>query len=259
MGAGEPFDRRLKVSIWSRLKAIFQANANKVADQIEDPKVSLDYSLTKLEDSRSQINRTLVDVSAAYQRLDNQRNEIGTAVQKYEGQARAAVDAGRDDLARLALARREEALVRQEELDGNLNNLDRQLASLKESQMALERKIALFRSKKEELKAVYDASRAQVQLQEAVSGISEDLSNVGYTIQRAEARIREMQSRAAAIESLSNEGFLPDVLEPNKDDIDRELMRINRKQLVDDELARLKGGEDHPRLPSEDHPRLPSS
>jgi len=228
------------MSIFTRFKAIFQARANGIAEQFEDPKASLDYSLTKLEESRSQISRSLIDVSAAQKRLENQRDQLAAAIQKYEEQAQAAVQAERDDLARTALERKQEAESRQSELETNLANLARQVENLKASQANLERKIALFRSKKEELKAIYDSSKAQIRVREALSGISDDLADVGNTIQRAEARIREMQSRSDAIEGLIAEGVLTDALETEGDDIDRELSRIGRKQAVEDELARLK-------------------
>lgn len=228
------------MSILSRFKAIFQARANEVADQFEDPKASLDYSLAKLEQSRSQIGRSLIEVSAAQKRLENQREQLLAAIQRYEEQAQTAVKAEREDLARTALERKQEAESRKVELETNITNLERQAENLKQSQSDLERKIALFRSKKEELKAIYDSSKAQLRVREALSGISEDLADVGNTIQRAEARIREMQSRSDAIEGLIAEGVLTDALEPERDDIDRELSRIGRKQAVEEELARLK-------------------
>jgi len=228
------------MSILSRFKAIFQARANEVADQFEDPKASLDYSLTKLEESRSQISRSLIDVSAAKKRLENQREQLGAAIQKYDEQAQTSVKAERDDLARTALERKQEAESRKAELENNIANLERQVENLKASQANLERKIALFRSKKEELKAIYDSSKAQMRVREALSGISEDLADVGNTIQRAEARIREMQSRSDAIEGLIAEGVLTDALETEGDDIDRELSRIGRKRAIEEELARLK-------------------
>jgi phage shock protein A len=228
------------MGLLSRFRAIFQAKANQVVDQMEDPKASLDYSLVKLEESRRQIGRSLVEVSAAKTRLEHQQDELVAAAQKYAGQAKAAVEAGRDDLARTALERKQEAQARQAELETNVANLERQAETLKQSQANLERKIALFRSKKEELKAIYDSSKAQLRVQEAVSGVSEDLADVGNTIQRAETRIREMQSRADAIESLVAEGVLSDALAPEADDIDRELARIGRGQAVEQELARLK-------------------
>jgi phage shock protein A len=228
------------MSILSRFKAIFQARANEVADQFEDPKASLDYSLAKLEESRSQISRSLIEVSAAEKRLKNQRDQLIAVIQKYEQQAQTAVKAEREDLARTALERKQEAESRQTELENNIASLERQLENLKISQSNLERKIALFRSKKEELKAIYDSSKAQLRVQEALSGISGDLADVGNTVQRAEARIREMQSRSDAIDGLIAEGVLTDALEPDSDDIDRELARIGRKQAVEEELARLK-------------------
>lgn len=228
------------MSILSRFKAIFQARANEVADQFEDPKASLDYSLAKLEESRRQIGRSLIEVSAAQKRLEAQRDQLSAAIQKYEEQAQTAVRSEREDLARIALDRKQETESRKVELETNIEHLVQQAANLKTSQLNLERKIALFRSKKEELKAIYDSSKAQLSVREALSGISDDLADVGNTIQRAETRIREMQSRSDAIEGLIAEGVLTDTLDPDSDDIDRELSRIGRKQAIEDELARLK-------------------
>jgi phage shock protein A len=228
------------MSILSKLKAIFQARANQVADQLEDPKAGLDYSLAKLEESRSQISRSLIEVSAAKNRIENQRDQMNAAVQKNDEQAQSAVKAVREDLARTALERKQEAESRKAELEINIANLERQVENLKQGQANLERKIALFRSKKEELKVIYDSSKAQLRVHEAITGISEDLADVGNTIQRAEARIREMQSRSEAIEDLIAEGVLSDALEPEQDEIDRELSRLGREQAVEKELARLK-------------------
>jgi phage shock protein A len=230
------------MGVFTRFKTVFQSRANQVADGFEDPKASLDYSLTRLEESRSQIGRSLIEVSAAKNRLESQSDQLAAALGKYQEQAQSAVKAGRDDLARISLERKQEAQARQAELDKNLANLNTQAENLKQSEINLDHKIALFRAKKEELKAIYDSSRAQLQLREAISGISTDLADVGNTIRRTEARIREMQSRSDAIEKLVTEGVLTDALEPEVDDVDRELSRIGRERAIEDELARLKAG-----------------
>ncbi len=230
------------MSVFTRFKAIFQARVNEVAEAFEDPRASLDYSLAKLEETHAQIGRSLIEVSAAKNRLQIQSDQLAALLQKYTDQAQSAVSQGRDDLARIALERKQDAQARTAELEKNLANLNTQAENLKQSEINLEQKIAIFRDKKEELKAVYDSSRAQLQLREALSGVSTDLADVGNTIQRAETRIREMQSRADAIEKLIAEGVLTDALEPGVDDVDRELGRLTRKQAIDDELARLKAG-----------------
>lgn len=228
------------MSILTRYKAIFQAQANAVVDQLEDPKVSLDYSLTRLEGNRRQLGHSLIDMSSAKRRLENQRDQTAAAVARYAQQARASVEAGRDDLARTALLRKQEAEARQAELKTNVENLDHQVTNLKQSQISLEGKIAAFRSRVEELMAIYVSSQAQMRIREALTGISEDLADVDNTIQRAEARIQNMQSRADAIDALIAGDVLADVLTPGADDIERQLVRIGRSRVVEKELARLK-------------------
>jgi len=228
------------MSLIEKIKVLFQAKAHATVDSMEDPKASLDYSLIKLEETRRELGRGLIEVSAAKRRLEAQQDKLATASAKYGEQAKAAIESDREDLARLALQRKQESEARLEDLTGSIASLERQETSLKENQIKLERKIAQFRSRKEELKAVHDSAQAQLKVQESLSGVSDDLADVGNTIQRAEARIAEMQSRADAIDDLVAQGVLQDVLEPDVDDIDRELARIGHNQAVEEELARLK-------------------
>lgn len=223
----------------SRLKAVFAPRATQTLEQLEDPKASLDYSLTRLQASLRQIGDSLVDVATARRNLDTQRDQLEVAIARYEGQARDALGADREDLAKRALERKAAGQERLDGLNANIASLDAQVESLKTSQATVRHKIELFQGKKEELKALYDSSRAQLRVKEAASGISKDMADVGHAIQRAEARIAGMRARVEAIDELVAVGALEDVLEPS-DDIDRELTRISRETAVEQELARLK-------------------
>lgn len=226
--------------IFSRVKATFQARANEAVDLMEDPRLSLDYSLARLEENRRALNRSLVEVCTARQRLETQRDQLAASVQKYEQQAQASILAEREDMARTVLERKQEAQERLVELESNLAAIEGQVETLKTSQASLERKIIRFRNKKEELKSLYDSSRAQLQVREAVSGISADLADAGNTIRRIEERIQAMRSRSEAINKLVAEGVLVDVLEMGTDDTDRQLAQLRRSQAVEDELAQMK-------------------
>jgi phage shock protein A len=128
-------------------------------------------------------------------------------------------------------------------LNGLINSiasLDAQVESLKASQANLRQKIELFQARKEELKALYDSSRAQLKVKEAASGVSKDLADAAHAIQRAETRIQTMQSRVDAIDDLIATGALEDVLSPDGDDIDRELARLTLTATIESELERLK-------------------
>ena len=56
----------------------------------------------------------------------------------------------------------------------------------------------MFRSRKETLKARYNAARAQSMIGESFAGISEEFGDVGRAIQSAEDKTLEMRARALA-------------------------------------------------------------
>lgn len=228
------------MSFFARLKALFGAKANQAMEAVEDPRASLDYSLTRLQGSLRQISDSLVDVSTARRSLESQRGQAQKAIDKTEEQARHAVQAGREELATRALERKGLALERLNRLNDSIASLDAQVESLKTSQANLRQKIELFQARKEELKALYDSSRAQLQVKEAATGISKDLADAGHAIDRAETRIQAMQSRVEAIDDLIASGALEDALAPEGDDIDRELASLSRAANVERELERLK-------------------
>jgi phage shock protein A len=228
------------MSFLARLQAIFGAKANQTLDLIEDPRASLDYSLTRLQASLRQISDSLVEVSTARRTLEAQRTQAQKTIDQTDEQARQAVRLGREDLATRALERKAAAQERLNGLNNNIALLDTQVESLKTSQANLRQKIELFQAKKEELKALYDSSRAQLQVKEATTGISKDLADAGHAIQRAETRIQAMQARVEAIDDLVATGALDEVLAPEGDDIDRELARMTRSTNIENELKRLK-------------------
>ncbi len=228
------------MSFYARLKALFGAKANQAIEGMEDPRASLDYSLTRLQASLRQISDSLVEVSTARRSLEAQRGQAQKAIDKSEEQARQAVRVGREDLATRALERKTVAQERLNGLNDSIASLEAQVESLKTSQANMRQKIELFQSRKEELKALYDSSRAQLQVKEAASGISKDLADAGHAIERAESRIQTMQSRVEAIDDLIAAGALEDVLSPEGDDIDRELANLSRSAAVESELERLK-------------------
>lgn len=101
-------------------------------------------------------------------------------------------------------------------------------------------KVESFRSTKETIKAQYSAAEAQVKITESVSGISEEMSDVGLAVQRAQDKTENMKARASALDELVEAGTLEDVTGGTKDDIERELSKIKSKSEVDEQLEVLK-------------------
>ena len=74
-----------------------------------------------------------------------------------------------------------------------------------------------------------------------MSGIGEEMGDVGLAIQRAEDKTANMQARAGAIDELIASGALDDASSINRgDDISRELEAMSSESEVENELARLR-------------------
>jgi len=160
-------------------------------------------------------------------------------VDKLDDQARQALKANREDLAREALTRK--AAV-QGQLTGIMDQgqqLEAQQQKLIEGEKTLSAKIESFRTQKEVIKAQYSAAEAQVRIGEAATGIGRNMEDVGLAVERAKDKTQQMQARADAIQELTEAGSLQDITSTG-DDIDRQLAQIQQSGQVDDELAKLK-------------------
>ena len=73
-----------------------------------------------------------------------------------------------------------------------------------------------------------------------MSGIGEEMSDIGMAVQRAQDKTETMKARADALDELVDAGTLEDVTGGTKDDIDRELSKIKSKGDVDAQLEALK-------------------
>jgi phage shock protein A len=122
------------------------------------------------------------------------------------------------------------------------------------AEQRLTAKVAAFRTKKETIKAQYNAAQAQVRIGEALSGVSEEMGDLTLAMERAENKTQHMRARAGAIDELSTIGMLDDFSGTRQDDISRELEQLTSSQNVEDELAAIRTS-----LPAAERPQLPES
>jgi phage shock protein A len=236
--------------LMGRASTILKAKFSKVLDKAENPAETLDYSYEEQLRQLQNVRRGIADVATAKKRLELQYTSMQQQVDKLDGQARDALKAGREDLAREALTRK---TAIQSQLDGIMQQgqqLEAQQTKLVEGEKTLQAKVESFRTQKEVIKAQYTAAEAQVRIGEAATGIGENMADVGLAVQRAKDKTEQMQARAAAVEELSAAGALEDFTSSG-DDIDRQLAEISQGSQVDDELAKMKAelgkGEDPPK------------
>lgn len=227
------------MGLLSRMSTIVKSKVSRLLDSAEDPRETLDYSYEKQIEMLRNVKRGVVEVTASKRRLQMQAEQVQAKIAKLDEQARQAVAAGRDDLARIALQRKQTALMEINGLDAQIAQLEQEQQKLTEAEMRLSAKVEAFRTRKEVIKAQYSAAEAQVRIGEALSGISEEMTDVGLAIERAENKTQQLRARATAIDELTASGFLEDVT-MGEDRVSAELAKLTASQNVDAELAALK-------------------
>jgi phage shock protein A len=225
-----------------RFTTVIKAKINRLLDKAEDPGETLDYSYQAQLQNLQNVKKGIADVVTAKKRLQMQAEKLEQSVVKLDTQARQALSAGKEDLARMALERKTVAQTELQSLDSQITELEDQQSKLTESEQRLRQKVEAFRTKKEVIKAQYNAAEAQVRISEAATGVGEEMADVGLAMQRAMDKTETMRARAGAVEELEAAGTFDDItqLGPGEDDIDRQLRELGQTGQVDDELAKMK-------------------
>ncbi|HEY7148257.1 MAG TPA: PspA/IM30 family protein [Gaiellaceae bacterium] len=227
-------------SLWDRTMTVIKSKWNKMLNRAENPNETLDYSYEKQLELLQNVKRGVADVVTAKKRLQLQSDKLEASVPKLEGQAREALAANREDLARMALERKTAAQAQLQDLDRQVGELEQQQAKLEANEKALATKVESFRSQKEVMKAQYSAAEASVRIGEASTGIGDQMADAGAAIERARDKTEEMQARASAMDELIASGTLEDYTSGGETQLDRELAQLTSKSKVDDELEKMK-------------------
>lgn len=222
----------------SRMMALIRSKMSQLLEGAEDPGTALDYSYQRQLQLLQDVKRGIVEVTTSRRRLDLQAAKLRENVEKLDGQARTALQQGREDLARLALQRKQASQMQLSDLDTQIASLEQEQQKLQDAEMRLRTKVDAFRTRKETIKAQYSAAEAQVRIGEAATGLSEEMADIGLAIERAEDRTEQMRARALAIDELVQIGTLDDHI--GGDVLDRELAQLTSGSQIDAELEAMK-------------------
>ena len=89
-----------------RFSTVVKAKISKLLDEAEDPAETLDYCYQKQLELLQNVKKGIADVVTAKKRLQLQSQKLEQAVVKLDTQARQALAAGNEELARTALERK---------------------------------------------------------------------------------------------------------------------------------------------------------
>ena len=196
------------MGILDRVRQSLKQGASAALAPAPDPRVTHLTSHQKQRALRCQVAKAIQEVTAAKQRLQAAADDVRDRLPALQDQAREELKAGRETMARLALQRRRVGEMELQTLDRQLAEVEREEVALTMIEQRLSSQIEAFAARQEVVKARMSAAEAQVRINEAVTGVSQDFADLAAALQRAEETTETMQARATAIDRLVQDGDL---------------------------------------------------
>jgi phage shock protein A len=217
------------MGIFSRISTIFKANVNDALTKAEDPEKILNQVVIEMNEQLAVAKQKVAAAIADEKRLQKHYEEASEQAKQWEEKATIAVQKERDDLAREALARRNEHQQLANEYKIQWEKQKQAVEQLKEHLRTLQRKIEEAQRKKNLLIARQKRAKAQKQIHETMAGMKD--SSAFDTFGRMEQKVADMEARADAAAEMADFG---------RDKLEEEFAALEKKGSVDDDLAALK-------------------
>src|SRR6059036_1527808 len=112
------------MGLLARMSTILKAKTSAVLEKTENTSETLDYSYEKLNDMLRQVQRGIVEEVTAKKQLVQQSQALHGQAEQLDTQARQALAAGREDLARTALQRKQAILEQLQGMDTQIADLE---------------------------------------------------------------------------------------------------------------------------------------
>lgn len=189
------------MGMFERLKTVISSNINSLISKAEDPEKMLNQMIIDMNEQLIESKKAVAMAIADEKKLEREMIENKAKAEEWEKKAMLAVRAGRDDLAK-------EALLRKQEFEGYTTQLSQQweaqkqsVEKLKEALRQLQTKIEEANRKKNILIARAKRAEAQQRINQTMSTLSGNKSAF-ETFERMERKVDEIEASAEAIKEL---------------------------------------------------------
>lgn len=215
------------MGIFSRLSDIINANLNAVLEKAEDPEKMIRLMIQEMED-------TLVEIRSATAKCIAEKKERTRLLKRLEEQkldwerkAELALDKGREDLARAALAEKTALADRIGYLNQELSQYDEQLQKYDVDIGRLQAKLTDARNRQRAIVMRHRSATHQLKTRKHVH--NEKIDEMLHRFDSAERRIDHIESEAESLD-----------MGRRQQSLDDEIRQLQTDERIDAELDELK-------------------
>lgn len=217
------------MGIFSRFRDIVSSNINSILDRAEDPEKMVRLMIQEMEDTLIEVKSSCAGFMAEQKRTERALREALSEAEAWQARARMAVEKQRDELARSALAEKQQYAQRAERLQAQVEQTRELVASTQGDIAQLEVKLADAREKQ------------RLIIQRRAAAVNR--LNTQQKIRRADTTDAFVKFEAYEnnIERLEAEADLTDSLRPKTTSLREQFSQLEHSEQIEQELEKLKG------------------
>src|SRR3712207_2972833 len=142
----------------NRISTVISQKTSTLLDRFEKPQEALDYSYVRQVEMLNKLRRSLAEITTSRKRLEMQKSRLWENIRLLDAQAARALESDREDLARLALERKNANLLQMQNLDKQIAEMKQEEVNMQEAEKRMSIKVEEFKARKEIIKAQYSAA-----------------------------------------------------------------------------------------------------
>lgn len=218
------------MGMFERFSTMFKSNINDLISRAENPEKMLNQLILDMKSNLAKAKQEAAGAIADEKKLQADAESLKKQSEDWERRAMLAVQEGRDDLAKQALLRYNEALQGAQQLNETWVKSKAETENLKIQLRQLNDKIEEAKRKKNILVARAKRAEAQQRIQETMSGMSD--KSAFESFDRMAEKIEAIERKAIASAELQQEF--------QSDDLAAQFKQLEYKGSADQQLLDLK-------------------
>jgi phage shock protein A len=190
-----------KMGMFSRMSDIVQANINSILDKAEDPTKVIKLLIQEMEETLVELRSVAATNLAEKKQIQRQADKLQAQVNNWQSKAALAVDKGREDLARAALAEKLHNQQQFSALSEEQAICDESLSKLQADMGKLQDKLEEARAKQKSLIVRERSVSARMQVKNKVHSVKIDDAIIRF--EQYERRIDDLESQVDAFDMVA--------------------------------------------------------
>jgi phage shock protein A len=188
------------MGIFTRFRDIVTSNLNAILDRAEDPEKMVRLMIQEMEDTLIEVKAGCAAAMADQKRIQRETDQAQAEANEWESRARLAVDKGRDDLARAALAEKQVFMRKAEILNAQVEHFRDLVATTQADISQLEAKLNDARDKQRLIIQRRAAAMGRFNAQSRIRQF--DTSEAFVKFEAYENGIDRLEAQAGLVDSL---------------------------------------------------------